>query len=105
MKDTDAEKARNDDHCSSKQLAPRIYQLDLQGELVKEMTRPGQFVHIKVPRADLLLRRPISINQIDHSNETCRLIYRVEGAGTEVFATMKAGEQLDILGPLETALI
>lgn len=54
MKDTDAEKARNDDHCSSKQLAPRIYQLDLQGELVKEMTRPGQFVHIKVPRADLL---------------------------------------------------
>ena len=39
MKDTDAEKARNDDHCSSKQLAPRIYQLDLQGELVKEMTR------------------------------------------------------------------
>ena len=57
------------------------------------MTRPGQFVHIKVPRADLLLRRPISINQIDHSNETCRLIYRVEGAGTEVFATMKAGEQ------------
>ncbi len=55
VKDTDAEKARNDDHCSSKkQLAPRIYQLDLQGELVKEMTRPGQFVHIKVPRADLL---------------------------------------------------
>ena len=85
---------------AQKQLAPRIYQLDLQGELVKEMTRPGQFVHIKVPRADLLLRRPISINQIDHSNETCRLIYRVEGAGTEVFATMKAGEQLDILGPL-----
>ena len=85
---------------AQKQLAPRIYQLDLQGELVKDMTRPGQFVHIKVPRADLLLRRPISINQIDHSNETCRLIYRVEGAGTEVFATMKAGEQLDILGPL-----
>ncbi|WP_285603829.1 FAD-binding oxidoreductase, partial [Enterococcus faecalis] len=85
---------------AQKQLAPRIYQLDLQGELVKEMTRPGQFVHIKVPRADLLLRRPISINQIDHSNETCRLIYRVEGAGTEVFAAMKAGEQLDILGPL-----
>ena len=28
------------------------------------------------------------------------MIYRVEGAGTEVFATMKAGEQLDILGPL-----
>lgn len=34
---------------AQKQLAPRIYQLDLQGELVKEMTRPGQFVHIKVP--------------------------------------------------------
>ena len=47
------------------ELAPRIYELVLTGELVKEMSTPGQFLHIRVPRSDLLLRRPISINQYD----------------------------------------
>lgn len=83
-----------------KQLAPRIYQMTLTGELVKEMKIPGQFVHIKVPRADLLLRRPISLNQIDIENKTCTIIYRVEGDGTRVFSEMIAGEKLDVMGPL-----
>ena len=46
------------------QLAPQIYELTLAGELVKEMNVPGQFLHIKVPREDLILRRPISIHEI-----------------------------------------
>ena len=74
---------------AQKQLAPRIYQLDLQGELVKEMTRPGQFVHIKVPRADLLLRRPISINQIDHLGPL--------GNGFDI-TTVAAGQTAFIVG-------
>lgn len=83
-----------------RQLAPRIYEMTLNGELVQEMTRPGQFLHIRVPRADLLLRRPISINQIDQSQKTCRIIYRVEGDGTKHFAELTAGDSLDVLGPL-----
>ena len=68
------------------ELAPRIYELVLTGELVKEMSTPGQFLHIRVPRSDLLLRRPI--------------IYRVEGDGTRYFSEMSAGDQLDVMGPL-----
>lgn len=83
-----------------KQLAPRIYQLTLTGQLVKEMETPGQFIHIKVPRADLLLRRPISINQINQEEATCTIIYRSEGDGTQYFSTMVPGEQLDVMGPL-----
>lgn len=82
------------------ELAPRIYELVLTGELVKEMTMPGQFLHIRVPRSDLLLRRPISINQYDQSAGTCTIIYRVEGDGTSYFSEMSAGEQLDVMGPL-----
>lgn len=85
---------------SQEQLAPRIYQMKLQGELVKEMKRPGQFLHLKVPRADLLLRRPISVNEINQREQTCTIIYRIEGDGTSYFAQMKANEQLDVLGPL-----
>lgn len=82
------------------ELAPRIYELVLAGELVQQMTMPGQFLHIRVPRSDLLLRRPISINQYDQETGTCTIIYRVEGDGTKYFAEMSAGEKLDVMGPL-----
>lgn len=85
---------------NQRQLAPRIYELTLKGELVNEMNSPGQFLHVRVPRADLLLRRPISINQIDHENKTCRIIYRIEGEGTKIFSELKMGDTLDVLGPL-----
>lgn len=82
------------------QLAPRIYEMVLTGKLVEQMKRPGQFIHIRVPRADLLLRRPISINQIDQDQATCTIIYRIEGDGTKVFAELEAGDKLDVMGPL-----
>ena len=80
MKDTDAEKARNDDHCSSKQLAPRIYQLDLQGELVKEMTRPDSLCISRFRVQIYFCGDRLASTKLIIRNETCRLIYRVEGA-------------------------
>ncbi|MCM6880775.1 dihydroorotate dehydrogenase electron transfer subunit [Enterococcus italicus] len=82
------------------QLAPQIYELTLAGELVKEMNVPGQFLHIKVPREDLILRRPISIHEIAKEKNECKLIYRTEGEGTKVFSELKKGATLDCLGPL-----
>lgn len=83
-----------------RQLAPKIFELTLHGELVQQMHTPGQFIHIRVPQADMLLRRPISINQINHPEATCTVIYRVEGDGTKVFSEMQEGERLDVMGPL-----
>lgn len=83
-----------------KQLAPRIFAMTLKGKLVEQMNKPGQFIHIRVPRADLLLRRPISLNAIDKEESTCRIIYRVEGEGTRVFSKMQKGDLLDVMGPL-----
>lgn len=85
---------------AQEEVAPRIFKLTLQGKLVGEMQTPGQFLHIKVPRADLLLRRPISINAIDQATETCQIIYRIEGDGTKAFSELTPGMQLDVLGPL-----
>lgn len=83
-----------------RQLAPRIFEMTLKGELVQQMNTPGQFIHLRVPRADLLLRRPISINFIDQEAGICRIIYRVEGDGTKVFSEMTVGDKLDVMGPL-----
>ncbi|EAC9669921.1 dihydroorotate dehydrogenase electron transfer subunit, partial [Listeria monocytogenes] len=33
-----------------RQLAPRIFEMTLTGELVNEMRTPGQFLHLRVPQ-------------------------------------------------------
>ncbi|MGC3625302.1 dihydroorotate dehydrogenase electron transfer subunit, partial [Enterococcus faecium] len=79
------------ENVQQKQLPPKIFEMTLKGDLVKEMQQPGQFLLILVPRADLLFRRAISLNHIDHETNSCRIIYRVEGEGTRVFSTLSAG--------------
>jgi dihydroorotate dehydrogenase electron transfer subunit len=83
-----------------KEIVPRIFKMTLKGELVKEMGQPGQFLHIKVPRADMPLRRPISLAEINHESSECVVIYRVEGDGTATISELPVGAQLDVMGPL-----
>ena len=52
------------------QIAHSIFELTLKGELVQQMSEPGQFVHVKVSNGiDPLLRRPISIAKIDKESK------------------------------------
>lgn len=64
------------------------------------MTQAGQFLHIRVPDSHLLLRRPISLAEVNLKDEECRLIYRAEGEGTLRLSQLSSGETVDILGPL-----
>jgi dihydroorotate dehydrogenase electron transfer subunit len=83
------------------EIADSIYKLTLQGELVKEMKAPGQFVHVKVAESvDPLLRRPISISEINHHKNQFTMIYRKEGKGTVLLSSKTTGMSVDILGPL-----
>ena len=83
------------------ELAPSIFELTVQGDLVKEMNGPGQFVHIRTnDGTDPLLRRPISISSFDSERKTFTMIYRAEGKGTSILARKKKDEAVDVLGPL-----
>ncbi|MFF6015059.1 dihydroorotate dehydrogenase electron transfer subunit [Lysinibacillus fusiformis] len=85
---------------SQKQIATNIFELTLHGQLVQDMT-PGQFVHVKVSDSlEPLLRRPISIANIDKDNNEFTMIYRAEGRGTKVLATNREGQQVNVLGPI-----
>ncbi len=82
------------------EIAHNIYELTLQGELVQEMT-PGQFVHVKVGDSfEPLLRRPISIANINKEKNEFTMIYRAEGRGTSLMALRQVGDELDVLGPI-----
>jgi len=82
------------------EIAHNIYELTLKGELVQEMT-PGQFVHVKVGDSfEPLLRRPISIANINKETNEFTMIYRAEGRGTSLMALRQTGDELDVLGPI-----
>lgn len=61
----------------------------------------GQFLQIKCGHS-LLLRRPISICdwQEDEPENLLRIVFEVRGEGTAWLSCRKAGDVLDVLGPL-----
>ncbi|MFB5194110.1 dihydroorotate dehydrogenase electron transfer subunit [Neobacillus sp. KR4-4] len=86
---------------SQKEIAEDIYELTIEGELVTQITEPGQFVHIKVSNGlDPLLRRPISISSYDYEQKNLTMIYRKDGRGTSMLSELRPGMHVDILGPL-----
>ncbi len=86
---------------SNKKIALDIFELVVKGPLAKEVRQPGQFFHVKVGNGLLpLLRRPISLCDVDSDKEKVTMIYRADGEGTRQLSLTKTGECLDVLGPL-----
>ncbi|MEA3485765.1 MAG: dihydroorotate dehydrogenase electron transfer subunit, partial [Candidatus Aerophobetes bacterium] len=56
-------------------------------------------IHTRIEnKNDPLLRRPFSIRCIE--DEKIEILYKVVGKGTKILARKKAGEKIDLLGPL-----
>ncbi|MBE7033848.1 MAG: dihydroorotate dehydrogenase electron transfer subunit [Ruminococcaceae bacterium] len=77
---------------SNRKLADITYEMVLKGDC-SDITKPGQFVNIKLD--GFFLRRPISV--CNSNDDMLTIIYKVVGKGTEVMANMTTGEKLDIL--------
>ena len=60
------------------------------------ITRPGQFVDIKID--GFYLRRPISV--CDWTEDELTIIYKVVGSGTRIMSRYDSGRELDMLTPL-----
>jgi dihydroorotate dehydrogenase electron transfer subunit len=86
---------------SNKEIARSIFEMKLTGRGVSLMTTPGQFLHVSVGmNSSKLLRRPLSICDVDFSQEEVTLLYRASGDGTKQLSQKKPGEIVDVLGPL-----
>ena len=72
-------------------LNSQVMRLRLRGD-TGAITRPGQFVNIKIDGC--FLRRPLSV--CDWDKDSLTVVYRVVGLGTEKLARMESGS-LDIL--------
>ncbi len=78
-------------------LTERICSLRLRADDIAESALPGQFVHIRCGD-DSLLRRPISICDIEDGQLT--IVVEARGEGTRWLWKRRPGEKLDMLGPL-----
>ena len=86
---------------SQRNIASKVYELVLKGPELVHLASQGQFLHLKVSEGtDPLLRRPISIAQINQEKDELTVIYRAEGKGTSMLALKQAGEEVSVLGPL-----
>ena len=81
-------------------IAKDIYSMWLNAPEIAETAKPGQFVSLYSNDGSKLLPRPISICEIDKGEGSVRLVYRIAGKGTKDFANMKAGDTLEVMGPL-----
>ena len=65
--------------------------------------RPGQFFQLLCPASEAgtpFLRRPMSVYAADPAANEVAFLYKVTGLGTRGLAALRAGDRLDLFGPL-----
>ena len=83
---------------SQREIGKDIFDLVLDAPEIAHQAVPGQFVSVYCQDGSRILPRPISLCEI--TDRTLRLVYRIAGAGTREISGCKAGDTLEILGPL-----
>lgn len=81
-------------------LADDIYSMWLAAKPIADKAQAGQFAAVYCKDGSRMLPRPISICEIDKKQGRIRLVYRVVGKGTAEFAKAKAGDVIEVMGPL-----
>lgn len=82
------------------QLADGIFDMRIQAPGIAAGAIPGQFVSLYSGDGSRILPRPISLCGIDREEGELRLVYRVAGAGTKEFSSLRPGDAIEVLGPL-----
>jgi len=84
---------------STKEAMPDVYLIWLECPSIASSAQPGQFIMVKCGD-DNLLRRPLSIHQVNDDKNGFALLFSVIGKGTDWLSQSKTGDKLDVLGPL-----
>jgi dihydroorotate dehydrogenase electron transfer subunit len=85
----------------SREILPGQWLQSFHAPALASGTRAGQFVHVRAGDwSGLVLRRPFSFNTVDLGTGIITIHFRTVGRGTEWFTRLRAGDTLDMLGPL-----
>lgn len=81
-------------------LSTDIYSLWIKEQKLADEAKAGQFISFFSKDGSRLLPRPISICEINKAEGTLRVVFRIAGKGTKEFSQLKAGELVEVMGPL-----
>lgn len=82
-------------------LTASICKMTIHSEYVAGQAAPGQFVNVKCSEGiNALLRRPISICDVDRERQTLDIVFQIKGIGTEYLSRKQAGDPIDLIAPL-----
>ena len=82
---------------------PEYKHMVVKGSSRALSARPGQFFHILCPSpdaGDLWFRRPQSVYAVNRDEGTIEFLYKCVGRGTHGLATLKPGDECNMVGPL-----
>lgn len=89
------------DLVKKEEIIKDIYKFTIKSEQMANEAKPGQFLEINVSTGEApMLRRPISIYNIDKENNLVEFIFMVRGKGTKILSERQVGDKIDIMGPL-----
>lgn len=86
---------------NKEKLKEDIYKFSVYSEEMCKLAKPGQFLEVKVIKGvEPLLRRPISIHNVNKEENLIEFIFQVKGKGTDILSEVEIGKEIDIVGPL-----
>ena len=89
---------------SNTEVMPGVHLMRIEAPDIAAMAQPGQFITVRC--GDFTLRRPFSVHQSspltgeDSGEGQIAILFKVTGEGTLWLSQRKAGQKIDILGPL-----
>ena len=84
-----------------RQHGAQYFSLVLQHAGCMQPVVPGQFVEVLVEGCrEVMLRRPISVHDVDEKAGTMTLLIQIVGNGTRQLNTLKVGDSLNVVYPL-----
>ena len=89
---------------SQESIGTDVYSMVIKTKAADE-AQAGQFISVYCKDNTKLLPRPISVCQIDKEESILRIVYRVVGGGTKEMSTYRAGDDIEIIGPLGNGFI
>ena len=89
---------------SQEMISAGIYSLWIKTPSIAGEALPGQFVSLYCQDGSRLLPRPISLCEIDRQGQRLHMVYRVAGKGTAEFSGLKAGDSIQVMGPMASLL-
>ena len=77
-----------------------IYKMVFNCPEIAAHAEMGQFINVYLDKGEMILPRPISIQDVDREKGTLSIMYQIAGKGTEYMTGIGAGKKLNIAGPL-----